>query len=414
MKGKQRAIRALAACLCMLLCASPALAYADVTEQSPYYQAAKDAAKYGLMQGIGDNLFDPDGVMSRAMFVAALGRALGVPAGDYTGESPFYDVPSDSWCAPYVTWAKEHSVASGVGDGRFLPDAPVNRQEAATLLFAAYKEAGQDPAGAWMIALDYSDAQEIDAWAYEGVAYCATQGIMMDAEGAFRPRETVTRGQAAVMLTAFAVQVLDGLYQDAVADAVSADSDEIMPLLTLTPGTELTTWDEEGRVLMLSWHRYPESYPEGQEVTLDYGEVWTFTDGEIRRWYQKNGGNITAPELRLEQLIGLPRDKGYTHVSAFWVDPDDLARPAYVTDVTSGSMSNYFIDADLDYLEWFEGNIQWSYTENAYPWTRLGYTYDWSLYGGEYGLTEFIIWPGSTVEVAFTKTTGEFLDWLAE
>lgn len=46
-----------------------------------------------------------------------------------------------------------------------------------------------------------------------------------------------------------------------------------------------------------------------------------------------------------------------------------------------------------------------------YPWTRLGYTYDWGA-EDEYGLTEFLVLKNSTIEVEFTKTIDEFFDWL--
>lgn len=79
------------------------------------------------------------------------------------------------------------------------------------------------------------------------------------------------------------------LYQAAVEDAVEADSGEVMPLVCVTPDDDMVTWNDAGdKVLMLSWHRYPESYPNGESITLQYGEVWTFTDKEIKAWYQKN------------------------------------------------------------------------------------------------------------------------------
>ena len=70
--------------------------------------------------------------------------------------------------------------------------------------------------------------------------------------------------------------------------------------------------------------------------------------------------------------------------------------------------------ADAAYREWFEDNIIWSYFDSAYPWTRLGYTYDWADNGQEYGLSEFLIRQGAEVEVAFTMTTEEFIAWLGE
>ena len=69
-------------------------------------------------------------------------------------------------------------------------------------------------------------------------------------------------------------------------------------------------------------------------------------------------------------------------------------------------------DETYTYKEWFDKNILWSYFESDYPWTRLGYTYDWSGGESEYGLTEFLVSDGSKTEIAFTCSTEEFVDWL--
>ena len=66
------------------------------------------------------------------------------------------------------------------------------------------------------------------------------------------------------------------------------------------------------------------------------------------------------------------------------------------------------------YKDWFDQNILWSYFESDYPWTRLGYTYDWSGGDSEYGLTEFLVPGGSGTEIAFTCTTDELVLWLEE
>lgn len=53
--------------------------------------------------------------------------------------------------------------------------------------------------------------------------------------------------------------------------------------------------------------------------------------------------------------------------------------------------------------------------QGGYPWTRLGYTYDWgSRSSNKYGLSEFVIMPGSKVEVRFTKNIKSYLNWMAD
>lgn len=106
----------------------------------------------------------------------------------------------------------------------------------------------------------------------------------------------------------------------------------------------------------------------------------------------------------------MPKDKENTHFTALWVDPADIIRPAYNMDATINSMEIYNSDIEPEFKEWFDSNILSSYyNEDKYPWTRLGYTYDWADNGEEYGLTEFLIKDKSNVTVEFTMTTDEFL-----
>ncbi|MBR4798868.1 MAG: hypothetical protein IK047_01255, partial [Clostridia bacterium] len=55
-----------------------------------------------------------------------------------------------------------------------------------------------------------------------------------------------------------------------------------------------------------------------------------------------------------------------------------------------------------------DGNIIWSYFDSAFPWTRLGYTYDWADNGTEYGLSEFLVFSGAKAKVEYTYSVDEF------
>ncbi|MBP1557916.1 MAG: hypothetical protein J6A76_08395 [Oscillospiraceae bacterium] len=210
-------------------------------------------------------------------------------------------------------------------------------------------------------------------------------------------------------------QGIEQLYAVAMSDSVFAEADEIYPLVTITENGKVT-WDEnKERVLLLSWHNAPQFYPDGEDVCFDDYEMWTFTDKEIKEWYKTEGKKAKDMELRFEQLIGLPKEKEYTHFSALWVNPEDVIRPAYITDITAQmEIAPDKVKQDEQYSEWFDQNILWSYFDSSYPWTRLGYTYDWSGESDEYGLTEFLVKPGAEMTVEFTKTTEEFIHWLAE
>lgn len=230
-----------------------------------------------------------------------------------------------------------------------------------------------------------------------------------------KKRMTAAATAAALILTACAGESKatdQELFDQAVQDSVFAEESEIQPLVTLTPEEGLVTWDDEGRVLLCTWHNYPDSYPEGEKVTIEWGPVWTFTDQEILT-YAAELKKAEDPEMRLRQIIAFTPDSEHSTVTGFWVDPDDVLRPAYQSDPTDGSMTTSFgEDVDESFQEWFDENTLNSYFYGSYPWTRLGYTYDWADNGIEYGMTEFIINSGAEVEVVFTETTEEFFSRL--
>lgn len=207
---------------------------------------------------------------------------------------------------------------------------------------------------------------------------------------------------------------VEELYAAAVNDAMTIESEEILPVISLAPGSADAVYNEKGdKVLLLTWHKYPDSYPDHAEVTIEWGEVWTFSPAEIAEWYDENSSDVKDWDMRFRQLIGLKPDTQNTHFTAMWVEPEDILRPAYVTEIDEIHMTESFeTEPDADYKEWFDANIINSYFDDAYPWTRLGYTYDWSGDGGEYGLSEFLVEDGAQVEVEYTCTTKEFLDKL--
>lgn len=203
------------------------------------------------------------------------------------------------------------------------------------------------------------------------------------------------------------------LYEAAVQDAITIEADEVLPLVTITAESDQVTW-QDGKVLLATVNHYPERYITGQSLLLPAG-VWVVTEKELTAWYAANHAGVTDWTLRLKQLVGVPPDGEYTHVTAMWVSPEDLLRPAYSTDITSAVMPTALgADTTDEYRTWFDGNILWSYFDSAYPWTRLGYTYDWADNGTEYGLTEFLVLSGAEVTVEYTEPIDTFIERLAQ
>ena len=106
---------------------------ADLSGGNTWYEKAQNWAK---AKGISDGT-DPDAAINRAQMVTMLWRAMGQPAAG--SAASFTDVPTDSYYAQAVAWAVEHGITSGVGSGRFDPDAACTRAQIAAFLYRSMK-----------------------------------------------------------------------------------------------------------------------------------------------------------------------------------------------------------------------------------------------------------------------------------
>ena len=204
---------------------------------------------------------------------------------------------------------------------------------------------------------------------------------------------------------------LEERLHNAYLDVIEAKEDNIRHLVTLTKDDENVYWNEaKDKVLLFTLHRYPDSYPDGQEVTFSWGESWVCSVKEYESWYLNNKNNIKDSLLRTKQVLGMSHESKNTYISSMWFNPNDVYRPAYVTDPTKQMSLTFEENVTNEYKEWFANQYYYSYDISKLPWTRLGYTYDWSEEAKDkYGLTEFIAWKGTTVKVDKTLNVSEFL-----
>ena len=208
------------------------------------------------------------------------------------------------------------------------------------------------------------------------------------------------------------------LYSNAISNSVSVSESEIKNLVTLTKNDKNVIWNDDEKVLLMTFHRFPESYKAGSEITIKW-ESWLVSPLEFINRYEYFSKNTTDWTLRIKQILGMPEESKNTHITFLWCSSKDCYRPAYSTDATKNEMS-LTLKKDLpeEYKTWFETNEKNSYKYDeeksiweGYPWTRLGYTYDWKYTKKTYGLSEFMLKKEAVVKVESTKTIPEFIDW---
>lgn len=160
-------------------------------------EAAADA---GWVNGTGDRLFQPYGTLTRAAFVTMLGRMAGVKDTDYT-TSVFRDVPDGEWYTSFVAWATENGIVDGYGDGIFLPQNNITRQEMAKIMTKYLNWKGLDTTPSSEISsYPINDLNTIGGWALEPVCFCYEQGLLKGRGSNFAPQANAMRAEACVVL----------------------------------------------------------------------------------------------------------------------------------------------------------------------------------------------------------------------
>ena len=172
----------------------PSADYTDVDTGAWYHEAIDFAIENDLMNGVGDNLFNPDGNLSRAMMVRILWNMEDQPtnvSGSYS------DVVAGAWYEKAVLWATANNIVNGYPDGSFGPDNSITRQEMAAILYryAQFKEYD-------MTAEDdltrFPDGDETAEWAETFVRWAVAEGLLNGRDdGTLDPAGTATRAEVA-------------------------------------------------------------------------------------------------------------------------------------------------------------------------------------------------------------------------
>ena len=141
---------------------------------SKYIISLSDA---GVISGMGDGTFAPGANVTRAQFVKLLSGAVGVTEFSGVSSAGFTDVPADMWYAPYVNWAANSGIVSGMGDGTFSPNATITREQMAVMLsnLGSAADVIFEPVTENK---EFNDATSISDWAAEDISIIVTAGIM--------------------------------------------------------------------------------------------------------------------------------------------------------------------------------------------------------------------------------------------
>lgn len=180
--------------------------FTDVRENHWFYDAVQYVFKRGLMVGINNETFNPNGTASRAMLVTVLYSLEGKPA--ISDASPFSDVQIGQWFASPVIWAWENNLVSGCGDGTFCPNKDLSREQAAVILYNYAKFKGYDTTQSKDLSR-FADANSISSYALPALQWANATGLISGySQDTLAPRDTATRAQLATILRSFCENIV--------------------------------------------------------------------------------------------------------------------------------------------------------------------------------------------------------------
>ena len=298
--------------------------YSDVGGGEWYADAVISLREKGIMDGVGGNRFDPDGVFTRAQLATVLYRLAGRPA--VRGEDGFSDTESGKWYSDAVLWASQNGIVGGYGGGLFGPNDPTTQEQLAVMLWRS--------AGSYVLGSEYADAAGAEnaasAWAVDAVRWARVDGLLTDAVP-FEPTRPAARARVADMVSRY----LDLLERFSDADAVSgatpkadADGKEQSMILKIGDTEVPVAWEENSSVAALRellpltipmsmYGGFEQVGPIGQNIarddaqySADAGDIVLYAGNQLVIFYGSNTwaytklGHIDLSRQEMTDLLG--------------------------------------------------------------------------------------------------------------
>lgn len=182
----------------------PSAAFTDLNTGAWYHEYTDYVLENGLMNGMGNGIFAPNGSATRGMVVTILYRMAGEP--EVKSAMPFTDVKEGQYYAKAVTWAYENGIATGMTDTLFAPNSAATREQIVTFLYRYARFAGLDVSARGDLT-GFPDSSAVSDYAKDTVSWAVGTGLLVgDEAGRLLPKVSGSRVQLATLITRFLAQ----------------------------------------------------------------------------------------------------------------------------------------------------------------------------------------------------------------
>jgi len=210
------------------------------------------------------------------------------------------------------------------------------------------------------------------------------------------------------------------LYRQAIQSAMYPEASKVdTNLEVINKQNQNLIWNKfngEEYILVVTWKQnvmHYQKYIDSSFYNTGSNPIWVTTAPELL--HRMKNEKATDVNHRLVQLLGLPPNAKYNYFVEFWVKAADLFRPCPDKEVSDNRCEICFsTNVDSTYINWINSTRIKSYYNcelyQQYPWTELGYTYDWSPENKSHiGLSEFVIGVNKKIKIKAIYTTANYL-----
>ena len=167
--------------------------FTDIDQSAWYHDGVHYMIENGMMNGVGDGMFEPNGSVTRAMLVTILYRQASSPK--VTGDNPFEDVAPGKYYTDAVIWAFQNGIVNGTTPTTFEPEEPVTREQIATILYRreGAPEVKQDLSA-------FVDTDQVSNYAHAAMQWAVAEGVIKGDGNRLNAKGDATRAEIATML----------------------------------------------------------------------------------------------------------------------------------------------------------------------------------------------------------------------
>lgn len=361
--------------LCLILAFIPVSAMAVEFDdaQGHWAEAAIDRwSDAGVVSGVGNNDFDPEGEMNRAQAASVFSELLQLT--DEADISGFTDIPDNAWYAGHIAKCVDAGIMAGMSDTTMEPETTLSREMFFTMFAQAMGIEREETSD-----VKFNDSAEASSWAVGYINALANRGFISGmGDGSVEPLSDINRASVMALLNqaivTYAVeegaQNVDGTGIVLVlADNVSITADEPITVVVANEGATVSLAGATGgaEVIALENNVAVTDAPVGTTIAAKEGVTGTTANGqtvapdsEITITAPSTGGGsgtsdpdpeIVRPNITVNGTEYKWSDEKEEYVSVTNPDEyltlDELEEQEYITI----DDKEYVYDADSD--EWY-------------------------------------------------------------